>query len=52
VRVQNDGLSQAPLFEYEDERVYALTNRLCALRALGVRPKARHGALAPHESSA
>jgi len=36
VRVQNDGLGQAPLYEYEDEHRWALTNRLCALRALGV----------------
>ncbi len=37
VRVQNDGLGQAPLYEYEDENLWALTNRLCALRALDVR---------------
>lgn len=36
VRVQNDGLGQAPLYEYEDGRVWALTNRLCAVQALGV----------------
>lgn len=36
LRVQNDGLGQAPLYEYEDGNVWALTNKICALRALGV----------------
>ena len=36
VRVQNDGLGQAPLYEYEDGTLWALTNRMCALRALEV----------------
>jgi hypothetical protein len=36
IRVQNDGLGQAPLYEYEDGGLWALTNRLCALRALSV----------------
>jgi hypothetical protein len=39
VRVQNDGLGQTQLFEYEDERVWALTNRVSALRALGIELK-------------
>jgi hypothetical protein len=36
VRVQNDGLGQVQLFEHDDGRVWALTNRVMALRALGV----------------
>jgi len=36
IRVQNDGLGQAQLFEYEDERVWALSNRVTALPVLGV----------------
>jgi hypothetical protein len=36
VRVQSDGLGQAPLYEHEDDDTWALTNRPCALRALGV----------------
>jgi len=34
--VHNDGLGQAQLFEYEDDDVYVLTNRVLALRALDV----------------
>jgi len=34
VRVQNDGLGQAQLFEHDDGRCWALTNRVMALRAL------------------
>jgi hypothetical protein len=34
--VQNDGLGQAQLFEYRDERRWALTNRVLALQALGI----------------
>lgn len=36
VRVQNDGLGQAQLFEHDDGEVWALTNRVVALRALGL----------------
>ena len=36
VFVQNDGLGQAQLFEYDDGRVWALSNRVLAFRALGV----------------
>jgi len=36
VRVQNDGLGQAQLFECERGGVWALTNRVTALRALGL----------------
>jgi hypothetical protein len=36
VRVQNDGLGQAQLLEHADGRVWALTNRVMALRALGL----------------
>ena len=36
VRVQNDGLGQAQLFEYRDESIWVLTNKVLALRALGV----------------
>jgi hypothetical protein len=35
-RVQNDGLGQAQLFEYRDERRWALTNRVFALKALDI----------------
>lgn len=34
--VQNDGLGQAQLFEYEHDGLWALTNRVTALRALGI----------------
>jgi hypothetical protein len=34
--VQNDGLGQAQLFEYGDERRWALTNRVLALKALDI----------------
>jgi hypothetical protein len=34
--VQNDGLGHAPLFEYRDERLWVLTNKITALSALGV----------------
>jgi hypothetical protein len=34
--VHNDGLGQAQLFEYEDDDVFVLTNRVLALRALDV----------------
>jgi hypothetical protein len=34
--VQNDALGQAQLFEYEDANIYAVTNRLSALQALGI----------------
>ncbi|HEX3071591.1 MAG TPA: hypothetical protein VHX14_23715 [Thermoanaerobaculia bacterium] len=37
IHVQNDGLGQAQLFEYDDTRSWALTNRVMALRALGIR---------------
>jgi hypothetical protein len=36
VRVRNDGLGQAQLFEHERNGLWALTNRVMALRALGV----------------
>ncbi|NOT30807.1 MAG: hypothetical protein HOP15_10215 [Planctomycetes bacterium] len=36
VRVQNDGLGQAQLYEHEGRGPWALTNRPCALRALGI----------------
>lgn len=36
VRVQNDGLGQAQLFEYQHDGLWALTNRVTALRALGI----------------
>jgi hypothetical protein len=35
-RIQNDGLGQAQLFEFERGNVWAVTNRAFALRALGV----------------
>jgi hypothetical protein len=34
--LQNDGLGQAQLFEYRDNRLWAVTNRILALRALNV----------------
>ena len=34
--VQNDGLGQAQLFEYQDDRFYALTNKIFALKALDI----------------
>lgn len=34
--VHNDGLGQARLFEYEDDKVWAVTNRIFALQALGI----------------
>lgn len=34
--VQNDGLGQAQLFEYRDSRLWAFTNKLFALKALGI----------------
>lgn len=37
VVVQNDGLGQAQLFEFEDGRLWALTNKVLALAALDVR---------------
>jgi hypothetical protein len=37
VLVQNDGLGQAQLFEHEERGLWALTNRVLALKALGVR---------------
>ncbi len=37
VVVHNDGLGQAQLFEYEDDAIYAVTNRVMALPALGIR---------------
>jgi len=36
VRVQNDGLGQAQLFEYEDDQVCVFTNRVMLLSSLGV----------------
>ena len=36
IRIQNDALGQAQLFEYDDGRRWALTNRIFALRALGI----------------
>jgi hypothetical protein len=37
IHVQDDGLGQAQLFEHDDGRTWALTNRVTALRALGIR---------------
>jgi hypothetical protein len=37
IHVQNDALGQAQLFEHDDGRTWALTNRVMALRALGIR---------------
>jgi hypothetical protein len=37
IHVQNDGLGQAQLFEHDDGHTWALTNRVMALRALGIR---------------
>jgi hypothetical protein len=34
--VQNDGLGQAQLFEYEKGQLFAVTNRIFALKALGI----------------
>jgi hypothetical protein len=34
--IHNDGLGQSQLFEYEDDEIYVLTNRVMAMRALGV----------------
>ena len=34
--IQNDGLGQAQIFEYEDGHLWALTNKIFALKALGV----------------
>ena len=34
--VQNDGLGQSQLFEYQDGRFWAITNKIVALKALGV----------------
>jgi len=34
--VQNDGLGQAQLFEYQDSRLWAMTNKMFALKALGI----------------
>jgi len=34
--VQNDGLGQTQLLEYQDDRIWALTNKLFALYAVGV----------------
>jgi hypothetical protein len=36
IRVQNDGLGYAQLFEYDDGSRWALTNRISALSALGL----------------
>lgn len=36
VRLGNDGLGQSQLFEYEDEHIWAVTNRVSALPVLGV----------------
>lgn len=36
IRVATDGLGQSPLFEYQDDRIWALTNRVMALAALGL----------------
>jgi hypothetical protein len=36
ITVQNDALGQAQLFEYRDDRIWALTNRITALKALGI----------------
>ena len=36
VFVQNDGIGQAPLFEYRSGTTWALTNRIMALKALGL----------------
>lgn len=37
IALQNDGLGQAQLFEYQDEHLWAITNRIPALQALGVK---------------
>lgn len=39
VHVQNDGLGQAQLFEFNDGRLLVLTNRISALGALGIQPE-------------
>ncbi len=37
--VQNDGLGQSQLFEYEDDKTWVLTNRISALKACGITPE-------------
>lgn len=36
IRLQNDALGAAQLFEYQDEHLWAITNHIPALKALGV----------------
>ena len=36
ISVQNDGLGQAQLFEYNDGRIWALSNRIMAFKAVGI----------------
>lgn len=37
--VQNDGLGQAQLYEYQDNHFWALTNKIASLEALGIKLK-------------
>lgn len=37
--LQNDGLGQAQLFEYDDGRIHAVSNKIAAFRALGIEPR-------------
>jgi hypothetical protein len=37
ISVQIDGLGQAPLYEFDDGRIWAISNRLMLLKELGVR---------------
>lgn len=39
LRLQNDGLGQAQLFEYDDGRLHAVSNKIASFRALGVEPE-------------
>lgn len=39
IALQNDGLGQAQLFEYDDGRVWAVSNKIAAFRALGIEPE-------------
>ena len=34
--IQNDGLGQSQLFEYQDEHIWALSNKISAFKALGL----------------
>ncbi len=42
VFLQNDGLGQSQLLEYDDGKLWAVTNRVTALKALGVTPEPEH----------